>query len=180
MITPGSAVDLRKADTAPVEKLPHASSRKSGEGERGDVMIRGLWQTGTECIIDVRVTDTDAKSNLSSPPATVLAKHERQKKKKYLANCLEQRRTFLPFVASTDGLLGFEAKNLLKQISNKLVDKWQQPYSVVRGMLNARISLALVRSQSFCLRGARTSPHRTCRRVQWSDGAGLNLFETNH
>ncbi len=30
--------------------------RKEGD-ERGDVLIRGLWARGTDCIIDVRVTD---------------------------------------------------------------------------------------------------------------------------
>jgi hypothetical protein len=36
--------------------------------ERGDVLIRGLWVLGTDCIIDVRVTDTDAKSIRSKRP----------------------------------------------------------------------------------------------------------------
>jgi hypothetical protein len=30
--------------------------------ERGDLLIRGVGARGTDCIIDVRVTDTDAKS----------------------------------------------------------------------------------------------------------------------
>jgi hypothetical protein len=55
--------------------------------------IRGLWTRGTDCIIDVRVTDTDAKSNLSKD-AKVLEAHEKGEKKKYLGPCLEQRRTF--------------------------------------------------------------------------------------
>jgi hypothetical protein len=31
--------------------------------DRGDVLIRGLWSKGTDCILDVRMTDLDAKSN---------------------------------------------------------------------------------------------------------------------
>jgi hypothetical protein len=47
--------------------------------------IRGAglcWARGTDCIIDVRITDVDAKSNLSKDPARVLAAHEREEKKK--------------------------------------------------------------------------------------------------
>jgi hypothetical protein len=46
---------------------------------RGDILVRGFWECGTDCIIDVRVTDTDAKSNLSKDPAKVLEAHENEK-----------------------------------------------------------------------------------------------------
>jgi hypothetical protein len=45
---------------------------KTPDDECGDVLIRGLWKLGTDCSIDVRVTDTDAKSVLSKEPAKVL------------------------------------------------------------------------------------------------------------
>jgi hypothetical protein len=81
-------------------------------------------------IINVRVTDTDAKSNRSKKAhAKVLAAHEREKKKKYLEACLEHHRHFTPFVVSTDGLLGKEAKILLKKRSALLAEKWENPYS---------------------------------------------------
>jgi hypothetical protein len=83
---------------------------KTKGDERGDVLIRGFWKHGTDCIIDIRCTDTDAKSVLSKDPAKVLETHEREKKSMYLGACLAQRRHFTPFVVSTDGLLGREAK----------------------------------------------------------------------
>jgi hypothetical protein len=46
---------------------------------RGDLLIRGFWGRGTDCIIDVRVTDTDAKSSLSKDSAKVLEAHEKEK-----------------------------------------------------------------------------------------------------
>jgi hypothetical protein len=57
---------------------------------------------------------------------------------------LDQRRSFVPIVVSTYGLIGREAKNLLKQIALRLTAKWEQPYSVVRGFVNARINLAIL------------------------------------
>jgi hypothetical protein len=85
--------------------------------DRGDILVRGLWARRTDCIIDVRITDVDAKSQRSKDPLKVLEAHEREKKKKYLEACLEQRRHFSPFVASTDGLLGKESQTLLKKLS---------------------------------------------------------------
>jgi hypothetical protein len=60
-----------------------------------------------------------------------LSAHERENKKKYLGACLEQRRHFSPFVVSTDGLLGKEAKILLRKLSAMLEEKWERPYSEV-------------------------------------------------
>ncbi len=54
---------------------------KNGGEERGDLLIRGLWARGTDCIIYVRVTDIDAKSNLSRDPDKVLSAHERVKRR---------------------------------------------------------------------------------------------------
>jgi hypothetical protein len=99
--------------------------RKNRGKDRGDVLIRGLWARGTDCIIDMRITDVDAKSNLSNHPDKVLIVHEKEKKKKYPDACLEQRRHLTPFVVSTDGLLRKEAKTLLKKILALLAKKWE-------------------------------------------------------
>jgi hypothetical protein len=49
---------------------------------RGDILIRGIWARGTDCIIDVPIADVDAKSNQSEDWDKVSAAHEREKKKK--------------------------------------------------------------------------------------------------
>ena len=117
-------------------------------------MIRGLWAHGTDCIINVRVTDVDAKSTRSKDPYEVLAAHEREKKKKCLGACLEQRRHFSPFVVSTDCLLGKEAKMMLKKLSARLAEKWEKPCSEVCGHVNARMSIVIVRATHLCIRGS--------------------------
>ena len=73
----------------------------------------------------------------------MLEAHEREKKKKYLKACLEQRRHFSPFVASTDGLLGKESRTLLKKLSALLAEKWEKPYSEICGYVNAQMSIAM-------------------------------------
>jgi hypothetical protein len=153
----------------------------SNDGDRGDILFRGLWKYQHETIVDIRVTNTDAnayKHQNHHGWHGVLQKQEKEKRKKYLHPCLEQRRSLVPFVVSSDGLIGREAKNLLKQIPLRLTAKWEQPYSIVRGFINARINLAILRATNLCIQGSRVPASKMSKRVQWHDGAGLRLFET--
>jgi hypothetical protein len=175
LVTPNQMSDLDQAKP-PVTRNLH----KNRDDLRGDLLLRGFWGRGTDCIIDVRVTDTDAKSNISKDPAKVLEAHEKEKKRKYLKSCLEQRRHFTPFVVSTDGLIGKEAKTLLKKLSSLLADKWEKPYSVVCGYVNAQMSIAIVRATHLCLRGSRIpTSQMSDRRPQWEGNAGLGLFRNS-
>eukprot|EP00957_Ditylum_brightwellii_P170585 12984735-Ditylum_brightwellii.AAC.1 len=61
-------------------------------------MIRHLWKRHTDCILDIRITNTDVKSYISCPVEVVLAAQEKEKKDKYLQACLEQQCHFLLFV----------------------------------------------------------------------------------
>jgi hypothetical protein len=83
-------------------------------------------------------------------------------------------------VVSTDGLLGKEAKCLLKKLSTVLTDKWEKPYAVVRDYVNARMSIAIVQATHICLRDSRI-PTSTIsnRRPQWEDKARLSLFRSS-
>ena len=74
--------------------------------QKGDLLIRELWQQGTDSVHDIRVVNTDALLYLKKAPEKCLHEAEKGKKKMYLEACLQQRRYFSPFVASVDGLLG--------------------------------------------------------------------------
>lgn len=65
-----------------------------------------------DCVIDVWITDVDAKSNRFKDPAKVSAAHERKKMKKHLRACLKQSCHFSPFVVSADGLLGKSSQDV--------------------------------------------------------------------
>ena len=152
--------------------------RNNRNDERGNIFICGLCARGTDCILDVQVTDNDSKSNRSKDPHKVLAAHEREKKKKYLGACLEQPRHFFPFVVSINGLLGKEAKILLKKLPLRLAKKWEKPCSEVCGFVNAPMSIAaIVRATHLCLHGSIIPTSKMCNRLpQWEDKAGLGLF----
>ena len=128
---------------------------------------RDYWARGTDCILDIRVTDTDAQSNRSKDPKAVLAQHEQQKKKKYLAACLAQRRHFTPFVVSADGLLGNEAQSVLQNLSARFAEKSGKSYSAVCGFVRAHMSIAIVRATHLCLRGSRIPTSFMSHRLLW-------------
>ena len=78
-------------------------------------------------IIDVQVTDMNQPSAQMRDHAKVLHSQEKEKKKKYMKACLQQQHAFTPFVTSVDGLLGLEARSLLKQLACFLAVKLQKP-----------------------------------------------------
>jgi hypothetical protein len=93
---------------------------------RGDVSAHGFWTRGTTAIFDVRITDTDAPSQRGMDPERVLAKHEEEKKAKYLEPSLQRRRQFTPLVFSVDGLRGVEAVAASKRLASSLAKKWRR------------------------------------------------------
>jgi hypothetical protein len=62
--------------------------RNNRNEDRGDILIRGLWSRSTDCMIDVQITDVDAKSNRSEDSDEVSEAHERKKKKKQLRSVI--------------------------------------------------------------------------------------------
>ena len=152
----------------------------ANDGKRGDVLVRGLFQRGQDCIIDVRVTDLDAKSYRNQDPEKILLRQEQEKKRKHLEPCLQQRRSFVPFVVSTDGMMDPEAHQLLGRIAKKLAWKWQRPHSVVCSLVRTRVSIAIARATHLCLRGSRVPANQTSYKIRWDDGAGVGLFETDY
>jgi hypothetical protein len=74
-------------------------------------------------------------------------------------------------------LIGKEAKCLLEALSIKLAEEWDKPYAVVRGYVNVRMSIAIVRATHICLRGCRIPSSKMSNRVPlWEDKTGLSLF----
>jgi hypothetical protein len=106
-----AAEETRKApDTKPpVQHLSYSS-----DDEQGGLLIQGFWAHGTDIIIDICMTDMDAKLYHSWNPHKVLATQEQEMKRKCLQSCLEQHKRFTPFAVSTDGLIGGKEKRSSK------------------------------------------------------------------
>ena len=101
------------------------------------------------------------------PPKKALKRQEKEKKKKYCKFCENQRRHLTPFVVSTDRMFGFEARAFLKRLAKLLAEEWEKPYSIVRGFINARMSIALVRATNRCIRGSRIPTSIMSNRFRW-------------
>jgi hypothetical protein len=142
---------------------------------RGDLAVHGFWAKGQTAIFDVRITDTDQPSNRKIDPSKVLLRHEKEKKNKYVDLCIARRRTFTPLVFSVDGLQGKEATAASKRLATCLASKWKRSYSEICGFVRSRLSIALVRSSSRCLRGDR-NPSQRFHIPIWESGTGLGLY----
>ena len=114
-----------------------------------------MWKRGQTCVLDVRITDTDAKSYAGTSSEKVLQRAAKEKKDKYLDACLERRRSFTPLVYSVDGVAHKEARAFERRIAGLLASKWDRRYSEMAGFVRARMSLAIVRSNTMLLRGSR-------------------------
>ena len=136
--------------------------------QKGDLLIRDLWNNWTYSVHDMRVVNTDAKTHSVKTPEKCLQGVGRGKKRVYLEACLQQRRHFSPFFASVDGLMEVEATATLKSLASRLATNWQQPYSRTCGYVKSRISITLVRATHCCIRGSRVPTHRiSVQRPQW-------------
>ena len=89
----------------------------------GDVMIRGLWDLQVESIIDFKLCNTDADSFYYEPMSELLSRWETIKKDKHSKQCSDQRKHFLPFVLSVNGIIGRESLAVLVQLSQTIAAK---------------------------------------------------------
>ena len=71
--------------TAGQPDVPQGTGNQLGAEARGDVLVHGMWEQGRGCILDIRITDTDAHLYKDISSAKVL---ERAAKAKYLQPCL--------------------------------------------------------------------------------------------
>ena len=153
------------------------ASNTAGDEARGDVMIHGLWKSGSSCVLDIRVTDTDAKSYLSTSSAKVLERAAKLKKDKYLDACLQRRRSFVPLVYSVDGMACKEAKAFEKCVASLLAPKWDRRYSEMVRFVRSRMSLAVIRSNTMMLRRARVG---RVFRPTIQDGAAIEIMRVGN
>ena len=127
---------------------------------RADVSAHSFWKRGTTAMFDIIIVNLDAGSYLSVTTEKSLAKAEKEKKDLYLQACLERRSTFTPMFSSSDRIPGAEALAAQKRLAPLLCYKLKREYSEMCGFVWARMSLAIMRSNSLLLRGPRDNRAR--------------------
>ena len=98
-----------------------------------------------------------------------------ERRKKYQQACEDQRRSFVPLVMTTDGMLGEATKATVKRLAVLLSNKWNRPYSHVCGLVRSQLSVTIARASHLCIRGSRVFYQETSQQIQWEDLAGLEL-----
>jgi len=141
---------------------------------RGDIAAHGFWKRGRTTIFDTRIAYADAPAYAGQTCKAILARHEREKNAKYAEKCAARRRDFTPLCFTADGVLAPQANAASKRLAGLLARKWNRTYSEVCGFVRSRLSLALARSTTLLLRGAR-DPSSKLRGVGFLDGAALAL-----
>ena len=79
------------------------------------------------------------------------------------------------FVISVDGMLGTEALVVLTQLSQIMAVIMDEPISHVRGWINGRIAITVVRSYSHMICGARLPSPLRDREPDWDPELGIGL-----
>ena len=127
-------------------------------------------------MFEIRIVNLDAGSYLRMTPEKALAKAEKEKKGFYLQACLEHRSTFNPMVYSVCIIPGAEALSAQNRLAALLSYKPKREYSKMCGFVRARMSLAIVRSNSLLLRGPCEKRARIWQRPELKDGAVMVLI----
>ena len=143
-------------------RTTEGTRNQAGKKSHGDVLVHGLWETGSSCVLNICITDTDAPSYSDKTSKKVLETHAKRKKDKYLQACLDRRRSFTPLVYSVDGMACKEARVFEKRIASFLSDKWNCTYSELVGYVRGRMAMSILRFNMVCLRGARVKSPSEC------------------
>ena len=145
-----------------IEMIP--SQEEDQRGLRVDIRIRGLEETSVVSDVDVRCIYPDAHSYRNTEITKLLDNDEKEKRDRYQKAVEAEGNRFRPFVVSTDGVLGPSARQLLLQIGDKLAEKWKKPRGTVGAWVRAKMSLAIVRACSACIRGSKVPGGARARR----------------
>jgi hypothetical protein len=124
----------------------------------------------------MRITDTDAQSYRKKDFAKVLEQNEKEKKDKYLQNCLEMWKDFAPMVYSVDGIAGHEACNAEKRMATHLAGKWNREYSQMVFYVRVRMAVDVVHANCLLICGSRDQQQP--QRPLIADGAALGDWQT--
>ncbi|KAL7475511.1 hypothetical protein ACHAW6_001428 [Cyclotella cf. meneghiniana] len=104
----GSRAGTNKA--SPTISRPPNPAKTLRDEACGDVLAHGFCNCGRGTVFDVRICDTDSRSNGNTSLSKIFEHHEKEKKDKYKAACLNQRRDFTPLVYSINGMISKDTK----------------------------------------------------------------------
>ena len=106
-------------------------------------------------IIGAKLSDAHVDSYKYEPMPALLAKWETIKNDNHSKNCHDQRKQFLLFVLSVDGMIRREDLVVLLQLSRVMSENREETLFQLRGWVNGRITIAVASTYSQLIWGAR-------------------------
>ena len=98
MLQPLKEGILRKHTVpAQVQSDSSKSNKYNINAFQADLLVGGHFDWVTNLLVDVRVANLDAKSQIWDKPYKVFVAHEKTKKKNFLHLCLDQHIDFISF-----------------------------------------------------------------------------------
>ena len=138
------------------ETFRYKTTNRSTEA-RLDIKANGFWRKGQTAFFDIRVTHVNCKTNQDKQTAEVFLNHEKEKKRQYLKRVLDvEHGTFTPLIFGTNGGLGKESSDFIKNIALKIAEQEDEKFGIVMSWLRTKLSFELLKSVLLCVRGSRT------------------------
>ena len=109
-----------------------------------------MRKRGEICLLDIVVTETDAKSYKHLSSRVMIKGLIQKKKKKYLDTCVDCRKTFMPLSYALDGI-GKEPRTFNKRIATIIAEKWGQAYSEMCDYVWLMTTISIVQSNTLLL-----------------------------
>ena len=138
------------------EKFKYKTTNRSAEA-RLDIKANSFWRKGQTAFFDIRVTHVNCKTNEELNTSEVFLSHEKEKKRQYLKRVLDvEHGTFTPLVFGTNGGLGKECGDFIKNLGLKIAEQEDEKFSIIMSWLRTKLSFEIVKSVLLCVRGSRT------------------------
>ena len=141
------------------EILSEKTANRSEEA-RLDVAARNFWETGQKAFFDIRVFNPLASKYGKTKVSKAFEMNEKEKKRQYNQRVLDiEHGCFTPLVFNAMGGMARECTVFFRRLSSLLADKRKEEYSVMATWVRRKLSFALMRSVTMCLRGSRVPWH---------------------
>ena len=122
-----------------------------------DIRTCGFWRSGQNAFFDVRITNAECDSQVTSTVKSVLRKHEMEKKRQYNQRIMEvEHGTFTPLVFTTSGAMGHECTKFHKTLAEKMSNKSGEKYEDIMRYIRVKVSFLVLKATLLCLRGSRS------------------------
>ena len=126
----------------------------TGDDARPDIRAGGVWRLGQNGFFEIRLTNANARSQKHLPISIILEKHEKEKKRAYVAELWMEHGTFTTLVFSlTDGE-GPETSMFHKHIAQKIANKTEEKYGKIQTLARFKLPFLILRSVLLCIRGS--------------------------